>query len=109
MPPVRKGHAGASVRQGGASFLHLDQARQGRCAHRLPRPGLGLRSEGAPSRRGATARLAPRARGFNSPQGELAVCEHGGTARWSSGSCIIVQGVSDGGPSDARDGVRPQR
>jgi len=103
MPPVRKGHAGASVRQGGASFLHLDQARQGRCAHRLPRPGLGLRSEGAPSRRGATARLAPRARGFNSPQGELAVCEH------SSGSCIIVQGVSDGGPSDARDGVRTQR
>ena len=66
-------------------------------------PGLGLRSEDAPSRRGATARLAPRARGFNSPQGELAVCEH------SSGSCIIVQGVSDGGPSDARDGVRTQR
>jgi hypothetical protein len=83
----------------------------GRAAARIgcQEPGLGLRSEGAPSRRDATARLATRARGFNSPEGELAVCEHGGTARWSSGSCIIVQGVSDGGSGDARDGVRPRR
>jgi len=70
MPPVRKGRAGASVRQGGASFLHLDQARQGRCAHRLPRawPRTAMRGRPvtprrhrAPSASGPGLQLATRA------------------------------------------------